>query len=98
MQHWKDYCYDLIRIVNLYKDVKSDDFVLKDGDAVQGIAYVIETYGLIYNKAILNDYCTMDRRSNYLPWMRSTTSHTLKAVADDIQARKSMRLMISIWL
>ena len=59
LANWKDYCYDLSGS-ELYKDVKSDDFVLKDGDAVQGIAYVIETYGLIYNKAILNDYCTMD--------------------------------------
>ena len=44
----------------LYSHLTSDDFVLKDGNAVQGIAYVIETYGIIYNKTILNDYCTMD--------------------------------------
>ena len=35
---------------------ESDDYILKDGDAVDGIAYVIETYGLIYNKALLNKY------------------------------------------
>ena len=50
---WKDYCYDLSGS-DVYKDVESDDYVLKDGDAVDGIAYVIETYGLIYNKALLN--------------------------------------------
>ena len=56
---WKDYCYDLSDS-QIYKDVSSDDYVLKDGDAVQGIAYVIETYGLIYNKALLK-MCIRDR-------------------------------------
>ena len=39
---------------------QSDDYVLKDGEQVLGIAYVIETYGLIYNKALLNDYFDAD--------------------------------------
>ena len=86
LANWKDYCYDLSGS-ELYKDVKSDDFVLKDGDAVQGIAYVIETYGLIYNKAILNDYCTMDNAVISSPDEINNFA-TLKAVADDIQARK----------
>ena len=85
LANWKDYCYDLSGS-ELYKDVKSDDFVLKDGDAVQGIAYVIETYGLIYNKAILNDYCTMDNAVISSPDEINNFA-TLKAVADDIQAR-----------
>lgn len=86
LANWKDYCYDLSGS-ELYKDVKSDDFVLKDGNAVQGIAYVIETYGLIYNKAILNDYCTMDNAVISSP-DEINNFETLKAVADDIQARK----------
>ena len=50
---WKDYCYDL-KDSDVYKNVESDDFVLKDDSgAVDGIAYVIETYGLIYNKTLL---------------------------------------------
>ena len=86
LANWKDYCYDLSGS-ELYKDVKSDDFVLKDGDAVQGTAYVIETYGLIYNKAILNDYCSMDNAVVSSPDEINNFA-TLKAVADDIQARK----------
>ena len=39
---WKDYCYDLSDSA-VYKDVSSDDYVLKDGDQVLGLAYVIET-------------------------------------------------------
>ena len=37
---WKDYCADLSG-TDVYSHVKSDDFVLKDGDEVKGIAYVL---------------------------------------------------------
>ncbi len=57
---WKDYCYDL-KDSAVYKDLSSDDFALiGDDGSVKGIAYVIETYGLIYNKKLLNDYIAMD--------------------------------------
>lgn len=46
---WKDYCYDLSDSA-IYKDLQSDDYALKDGDEVKGIAYVIETYGLFTTK------------------------------------------------
>ena len=84
---WKDYCYDL-KDSEVYKHLKSDDFALKNDDGSgQGIAYVIETYGLIYNKKLLNDYMatdgavisSVDELNNF---------ETLKAVADDIQAKK----------
>ena len=39
---WKDYCYDLSDS-QIYKDISSDDYVLKEGDEVKGIAYVVET-------------------------------------------------------
>ncbi len=83
---WKDYCYDL-KDTELYSYVKSDDFVLKDGDAVSGIAYVIETYGIIYNKTLLADYCALDG-AVIADASEINNFETLKAVADDIQARK----------
>lgn len=83
---WKDYCYDLSGSA-LYEQVKSDDFVLKDGDAVQGIAYVIETYGIIYNKTLLDEYCQMDG-AVIASADEITSFDKLKAVADDIQAKK----------
>ena len=84
---WKDYCYDL-KDSDVYKNVESDDFVLKeDSGAVDGIAYVIETYGIIYNKALLKKYCEMDGTV-----IKSADEinnfETLKKVADDIQAKK----------
>lgn len=83
---WKDYCYDL-KDSDVYKQVKSDNFVLKDGDSVQGIAYVIETYGLIYNKSLLAKYCEMDG-AKIKDASEINSFAKLKEVADDIQAKK----------
>ena len=49
---WKDYCYDL-KDSDVAKQLTSDDFALMDGDKMSGIAYVIESYGIIYNKELL---------------------------------------------
>ena len=83
---WKDYCYDLSDSA-VYKDVSSDDYVLKDGDQVLGLAYVIETYGIIYNKAILNDYFPADW-STVKSIDDLNNFEALKAVAEEIQAHK----------
>ena len=83
---WKDYCYDL-KDSELYSYLSSDDFALKDGDSVLGIAYVIETYGLIYNKALMADYIALDN-AVISDVSEINNFDTLKAVADDIQARK----------
>lgn len=84
---WKDYCYDL-KDSKLYSYLKSDDFALKgDGGEVYGIAYVIETYGIIYNKALLAKYCELPDAA-----VKSadeiTNFATLKAVAEGIQKNK----------
>ena len=83
---WKDYCYDLSDSA-VYKDVSSDDYVLKDGDQVLGLAYVIETYGIIYNKAILNDYFAADW-STIKSIDDLNNFEALKTVAEEIQAHK----------
>lgn len=83
---WKDYCYDLSGS-DVYSQVKSDDFVLKEGDAVVGIAYVIETYGIIYNKAIMADYMTKDY-AVISDISELNNFEQLKAVAESIQANK----------
>ena len=51
-----------------------------DGDKMAGIAYVIENYGIIYNKALLEEagYTAED----------ITNFDSLKAVVEDITARK----------
>ncbi len=86
LANWESYCLDLSDSA-LYSHLTNDEFALKsDSGEVQGIAYVIETYGIIYNKAILNDYCTMDN-AVVSSIDEINNFKTLKAVADDIQSR-----------
>ncbi len=80
LANWTDYCYDLSG-TDLVKHLTSDAFALKDGDVVKGVAYVVETYGIIANTKLLEKagYTVAD----------ITNFETLKKVADDIQARKA---------
>lgn len=82
---WKDYCYDMSGS-DIYGQLKSDEFALKDGSSVLGIAYVIETYGLIYNKTALEAYCGLEN-AVVASIDEINSFDKLKAVADDIQAR-----------
>ena len=79
LANWKDYCYDLSGSA-VYGELTSDGYALKDGDAVAGIAYVIESYGIITNKTLLAQagYSIEDIQS----------FADLKKVAEDITARK----------
>ncbi len=81
---WKDYCYDLSGS-EVYKQLTGDQFALKNGSEVAGIAYVIETYGIIYNKAILNEYVTKDY-AVVKDIGEINSFDKLKAVAESIQA------------
>ena len=79
LANWKDYCYDLTGS-DVLGQLTSDGFALKDGDATLGIAYVIESYGIITNKTLLAKagYSVDDIKS----------FADLKKVAEDITARK----------
>ena len=80
LANWKDYCYDLSDS-DVYKQLTSEDYALKDGDKVAGIAYVIESYGLIVNKTLLAKAgYTIDDIQSFAD---------LKKVAEDITARSS---------
>ena len=79
LANWKDYCYDLSG-TKIAGDLTSDTYALKDGDQMLGIGYVIESYGLITNKTLLEKagYTVDDIKS----------FDDLKKVAEDITARK----------
>ena len=79
LANWKDYCYDLAGS-DIYSQLTSDTYALKEGDVVYGIGYVIESYGIITNKTLLAEagYTVEDIQS----------FEDLKAVAEDITARK----------
>ena len=79
LANWKDYCLDLSGS-DIYGQLTSDAYALKDGDAVDGIAYVIESYGIITNKTLLEKArYTVDDIKSFAD---------LKKVAEDITARK----------
>ena len=79
LANWTDYCYDLSGS-DLYKELTNEGFALKNGDEVAGIAYVVESYGIITNKTLLEKagYSIDDIKS----------FEDLKKVAEDIQSRK----------
>lgn len=79
LANWKDYCLDL-KDSDIYGQLTSDAYALKDGEAVDGIAYVIESYGIITNKTLL-------AKAGYKPEDIASFAD-LKKVAEDITARK----------
>ena len=80
LANWKDYCYDLSGS-EIYGHLTNEGFALTEDGAVYGIAYVIESYGIIANKALLAEagYAVEDINS----------FESLKAVAEDITARSA---------
>ena len=85
-QNWKKYTADMSN-TDVYKELANQDVALKDGDKVVGVPYVMETYGLIYNKDILNKYFALDG-AKATSMDEIDNFDTLKAVADDMQSRK----------
>ena len=83
---WKDYCYDLSGS-KIAGELTSDSYALKDGDATLGIGYVIESYGLITNKTLLEKagYSVDDINAtlDFIYWCVSSDEGT-KAMADDM--------------
>lgn len=78
LNSWRDYCYDLSGS-DFYGELTSDDYALIEDGAVLGVAYVIESYGLIVNTTLLSEagYEVSDIQS----------FEQLKEVAEDITAR-----------
>ena len=86
LANWKDYCADLSSS-EIYKQLTSKDYALEEDGKVYGIAYVIETYGIIYNKTLLQKYCDSDFAS--VKKIEDINSfEKLKTVADEIQKNK----------
>ncbi len=85
-QSWKDYCAD-ISDTELYKHLVDQTSSISKGDAVYGIPYVIEGYGIIYNKAIIDKYIATDNaKIQSIDEIKNFA--TLKKVVEDMQAKK----------
>lgn len=83
--NWKDYCADLSD-TDLYKHLTDKTLAIKSGDKVYGIPYVVEGYGIIYNKALTDKYFNLDSKATKLSSMDEIkTFSELKAVVEDMQ-------------
>lgn len=58
-QNLDEYIYDM-KDTSVYKHLTDKILVIENNGKVAGVANSYECYGIIYNKAILNDYCSMD--------------------------------------
>ena len=86
-QNWKGYTADLTDS-DIYKEMNDQSLALKGDDGqIVGVPYVIESYGIIYNKDIVAKYTALDGAV-----IKSADEikdfDTLKKVADDMQKRK----------
>lgn len=85
-QGWKEYCLDLSD-TEIYKNLTDQEMAIKDDGGAYGIPYTVETYGLIYNDAIMQKYFAMDgAKAANIDEINSFAK--LKEVAEDMQAKK----------
>ena len=89
---WKDYCYDL-KDSDIAKELTDDDFTLMDGDKMAGIAYVVESYGIIYNKELLKKQVTPHQISQTLTASRKLWK-TLQQIKTNLD---SLHLHQQVW-
>ena len=83
---WKDYCADLSQ-TELYGHLKDKSLAVTSGGKVYGIPYVVEGYGILYNKAILQKYfATEGAKVSSVEQIQNF--ETLKQVVEDMTAKK----------
>ncbi len=85
-KNWQSYCADLSG-TELYKHLTDKSLAVKDGARVVGIPYVVEGYGIIYNKAITDQYFALtDRATEFKSMDEINNFSKLKALVEDMQA------------
>ncbi len=83
--NWKDYCADL-KDTQLYNHLTDKGLAVTDGDKVVGIPYVVEGYGIIYNKAITDKYFALENKATTYTSMEDIRNFSaLQALVEDMQ-------------
>lgn len=86
--NWKDYCADLSEC-ELYKHLTDKSMAISYGGKVYGIPYVVEGYGIIYNKAITDKYFASDyKKVSFTSMDEINNFDKLKAVVEDMQQNR----------
>ncbi len=87
--NWKDYCADLSE-TELYKHLTDKSLAVTVGGGVYGIPYVVEGYGIIYNKEITDKYFALsDKATQYKSMNEIKNFDALKVVVEDMQKNAS---------
>ena len=85
---WAEYCADLSD-TELYRHLKDKTLAITSEGKVYGIPYVVEGYGIICNKKILDAYFALpDKKTAVKSSDEITNFQTLKAVVEDMQANR----------
>lgn len=83
--NWKDYCADLSGS-ELYSHLTDKSMAVSVDGKVYGIPYVVEGYGIIYNKAITDKYFALKKRNTDIKSMEEIDSFAeLQALVEDMQ-------------
>lgn len=86
--NWKDYCADLTG-TELYAHLSDKSLAVTVDGKAYGIPYVVEGYGIIYNKAITDKYFALPNKATSYTSMEEVNNFAaLKAVVEDMQANK----------
>ena len=86
LKNWKDYTADLTD-TDFAKALLDPSMAVSEDGKVYGVPYVVEGYGIIYNQKIMDAYFALDG-AKATSMDEITNFETLKAVADDMQAKK----------
>ncbi len=83
--NWSDYCADLSG-TELYNHLNDKSIALKVGDAVYGIPYLVEGYGIIYNEDITDRYFALsDRDTDFSSMDEINNFEKLSELVEDMQ-------------
>ncbi len=85
---WKNYCLNLENS-EIYKHLTDKELAIKANGKVYGIPYVVEGYGIIYNKEITDKYFSSDwKKTEYSSIEEVNNYEKFKAFVEDMQANK----------
>lgn len=88
--NWKDYCADLTE-TDLYKHLSDKSLAVTSEGKVYGIPYVVEGYGIIYNKALTDRYFALSSRGTSFQSMDEINNFAkLKELCDDMQRNANL--------
>lgn len=83
--NWQDYCADLSD-TELYKHLTDKSLAVTVDGKVYGIPYVVEGYGIIYNKEITDKYFALkDKTTEFKSMDEIKNFNSLKKLVEDMQ-------------